>query len=283
MDYKEANDIVLIFDLEQTLLKKGLSLDHIAYLKDNNPKSLDEYYSYYDYIPLKDKKDVLVVTKKIIGIDRANNRASFFNNAVGRCKSELNIYRMATAIEHIREDTLKQLHDWYENLYDSVDLIYFIDADVYQVGCDGNHRSLYANIIDAPLIKANVRCYKCNEKKQKTFLYYKKICSDYMVISVCQNFYDNTEVTFLYNTKKYVIEGYDSPIKNGQYCWEQISILAAQLCKDFNYLKKDWLITFFGENSLAKDIFLKCFCKDPKQASRMYQHIYQRKKLDQEE
>lgn len=190
MDYDEANKIVSEFDLEGTLLQKGVSPEHIAYLREKNPKDLNEYYIYFDHISKNDKKNTLVETQKIIGISRANKKASFYDNAEGGCGSELNVYRMATAIEHITNDALEQLYNWYENLYDPVALIYFSDEDVYKVGRDGNHRSLYAYIVGAPLIKAEVHYYKRNEEKYRTFLFYKKICSDYAVVSVDRNFYD---------------------------------------------------------------------------------------------
>lgn len=276
MDYMEANDIVNNIDLERVLLQKGLSAEHIAYLKANNPNDFFEYYEYYEHISENDKKNVLVETKKIIGISRTNVNASFYDNAAGRCKSELNVYRMATVIEHIKNDALGQLYAWYENLYDPVNLIYFSDEDVYEVGRDGNHRSLYANIIGAPLIKADVAYYSRNDEKYKTFLHFKEICCKFKLKSVEQDIYGNTEFTFSYNNEEYVVTGYVNPKINGQYSIEQIDTLASQLNEDWRFIKKDRLISFLKKHSRVSNMVLKALCKDSKQAYRLNQHIWLR-------
>ena len=43
MDYSEANNIVHNVDLERVLLQKGVSAEHVAYLKDKHPHNCDEY------------------------------------------------------------------------------------------------------------------------------------------------------------------------------------------------------------------------------------------------
>lgn len=276
MDYMEANDIVYNVDLERALVQKGVSAEHIAYLKANNPKDFFEYYEYYEHISENDKNKVLVETKKIIGISRANVCASFYDNATGRYESELNVYRMATAIEHIRDDALGQLYAWYENLYDPVALIYFSDEDVYKVGRDGNHRSLYANVIGAPFIKADVAYYRRNDEKYKTFLHFKEVCCKYKLESVEPSIYGDPEFTFSYNNEEYVVTGYVNPKINGQYSIEQIDTLASQLKEDWRFIKKDRLISFLKKHSRVSNMVLKALCKDSKQAYRLHQHIWHR-------
>lgn len=280
MNYEEANDIVLKSDLEQILHQKGLSLKHIASLKSRRPDHLNDYYTYYDHISNNDKKEILVEPQKIVGIDRANKNASFFDNATGRCNTELNVYNMATAIEHISNDTLEQLYTWYKNLYNPVALIYFSDEDVYDVGRDGNHRSLYANIIGAPLIKADVDYYMRDEEKYNAYLNYKKLCSDYALLSVQLNDNGVSEATFLYNNKEYTVAGYAYPFKDMQCSKEQIAELAEQLNYDFKHLKFDWLISFLGKHLQARKLYLKFVLKDSIQARRLHQHIIQRNNID---
>jgi hypothetical protein len=279
MDYGEANDIVHNVDLERVLLRKGVSAEHIAYLKNKYPHDFDEYYDYYEHISENDEKNALIETKKIVGISRTNINASFYDNAAGRCKSELNVYRMAEAINHICGDTLEQLYTWYENLYDPVALIYFSDEDVYKVGRDGNHRALYANIIGAPLIKAEVAYYRRNEVNYNTFLYFKEVCSKYALESIESDYYNHAEVTFRYNDEEYAITGYTNPEKNGRYCIERINKLADQLKNDFRYLENDQLIGFWGKHPLIADICLKFLSRDSAQVYRLYQHIHERNKL----
>ena len=282
MDYDDANNIVYDVDLEQALLQKGVSAEHIAYLREKKPKDFYEYYNYYEHISPNDKEKVLVDPKKIIGISRANTDASLYDNAAGRCKSELNVYRMVTSIEHIRDDTLEQLYSWYENLYDPVAIIYFSDEDVYKVGRDGNHRSLYANIIGVPSIKADVAYYKRNEEKYNIFLYFKEICSKYELDSVESDDYGyDVEAVFRYNNAEYVVTGYTNPEKNGRYCIEQINKLADQLKKDWRYIKNDQLISFWEKHPLITDVCLNFLAKDSAQAYRLYQHIHERNKLHQ--
>lgn len=277
MDYSEANNIVHNVDLERVLLQKGVSAEHVAYLKEKHPHNCDEYYDYYEHISEKDEKNALIETKKIVGISRTNINASFYDNAAGRYKSELNVYRMAEAINHICDDTLGQLYAWYENLYDPVALVYFSDEDIYKVGRDGNHRALYANIIGAPLIKAEVAYYRLNEVKYKTFLYFKEVCCKYKLESVEPTIYGEPEFSFSYNTEEYVVTGYVNPKINGQYNTEQIDTLASQLNEDWRFIKKDRLISFLKKHSRVSNMILKAFCKDSKQAHRLNQHIWQRK------
>ena len=279
MDYSEANNIVHNVDLERVLLQKGVSAEHVAYLKDKHPHNCDEYYDYYEHISEKDEKNALIETKKIIGISRTNINASFYDNAAGRYKSELNVYRMAEAINHICDDTLGQLYAWYENLYDPVALVYFSDEDIYKVGRDGNHRALYASIVGAPLIKAEVAYYRRNEVKYNTFLYFKEVFSEYELESVESDNYNHAEVTFRYNNEEYVVTGYTNPEKNGRYCVEQIDKLADQLKNDFIYIENDQLIDFWGKHPLIADVCLKFLSKDSAQVYRLYQHIHERNKL----
>lgn len=280
MNYDDANNIVHNINLEQTLLQKGVSIEHIAYLREKKPKRFNEYNNYYEHVSLNDKEKVLVDTKKIIGISRANINASLYDNAVGRCMSELNVYNMATAIKHIRDDTLEQLYSWYEKLLCPVDLIYYSDEDVYAVDIEGNHRSLYANIVGVPSIKADVAYYKRNEEKYNIFICFKDICSKYGLESIETDYYcHDVEAVFYYNNKKYVVTGYANPQKDGLLCMKQINTLAEQLEKDWRYIKDDQLIGLLGKHRLIAKMFSELLIKDSAQAYRLYQHIHGRIKL----
>lgn len=280
MNYDDANNIVHNINLERALLQKGVSIEHIAYLREKKPKRFKEYNDYYEYISLNDKGNVLVDTKKIIGIPRANVNASLYDNAAGKCMSKLNVYNMATAIKHICDDTLEQLYIWYEKSLCPVDLIYYSDEDVYAVDSEGNHRSLYANIVGVPFIRANVAFYKRNEDKYNIFMCFNEICDKYGVESIETDYYSHdVEVVFYYKKEKYVVKGYTSPRKDGIFCMKKINILAEQLEEDSRYIKDTRLIDILGKHRMIANMFFRFFIKDSTQAYRLYQHIHRRKKL----
>ena len=283
MDFDEANELIEHTDLEKVLIGKGVQLDHINYLKYNCPIFLEDFYEEcYEREVDKDCKGVLVSPKKIVSINRANCEFSFYDNAAGKCSSDLNVYRMAKAIMHIKNDTLKQIYSWYETLYYPVDLIYLEDEDIYMIGCDGNHRSLYALIVNAPVIKANVSYYKKNVEVYKAYLQYKALSDTYALIDIdSSSFYQMKakEYFFDYNGKEYYVEGYTFPKdeNTNQYSKVKVEQLENELRSDWKYLNSKILVNGIGKNYKVLDFCLNLTCKDDKQRKRIRQHIIKRR------
>lgn len=169
MDYNDANQIISETNLEEELIKKGVTDKHIQYIKNTKNKYVDNYQKYYDYV--EDRKNILVDPIKIKIIPRMSTKYSLYDAASGEFDCGLNVYRMAYAVLHIKNDSLSTLYNWYECKCDPVGLIYYMDDDVYMVSPDGSHRSLYCIIVGAPKIRANVSIYRKNRKK-----YLKYVC-----------------------------------------------------------------------------------------------------------
>lgn len=269
---EEAYEIVENVDLEIELVAKGINPGHIKYIKENRPEFDADYSDYYEQDSDNDRERVLVEPKKIKGITRANFDLSYYANANGEGSSNLNVFRMAEAVEHIKNDELKEIYKWYKDLYDPVKLIYYSDDDVYVVGSDGNHRSLYAIIANAPMIRADVRYYKKDINKYQAFLRMLSILRQYDLRLEWNQAYTDKEFIFKFRDLEYSVRGYIDPKNFEGYDHDKMNQLENQLESDWKYLGNNKLIFYLSRYSFLKRLFLKIFINE-EQALRIEKHI----------
>lgn len=275
MEIMKAIDIIKNINLEKELLIKGVTKEHIDYIKNVKVQCLSELYKYYDKDTSIKQIETLVSPKKIVDIGRANPNESLYDCANGTSstrndnRADLNCFSMAIALKHIVNDTLNDIYRWYAEYCDPIKLVYFSDDDVYQVGCDGNHRSLYALIVDAPKVRAIVTTYKKNSKKYKAHLRWAQLSKEYNIS------YGLLEESIIFKGEhsEYKVKGYTLPEKFNSYCEDSIQKLELELASDFQILIHKKLILLSKRYSFAKKHFLKFFCNTQLQRQRIIQHI----------
>lgn len=276
MDYEDANRIVKEVDLEKILMSKGVSEEHINFIKT---RKLNQTPFFNDYYVAADNENItkLVPTKKIGGIHRASARNSIIDNAMGKCKSELNVYRMATAISKIQENSLDELYEWYEKGCDPVRLVHYTDDDTYHVSGDGNHRSLYALTIGAPVIQAKVRLYIIDNQKKRNYDFFEYLKEKYHIVALWESnrWFNATVITeFKYEDRSYFVKGYlykeDTDAQK-----EEINLgnFEKQLEIDYRVLSK-WYFNKDSRFSKFAIILMKFFYKkyDTQSLDRVMQH-----------
>ena len=277
MEFIEVNEIDKKTDLEKELRRLGISEQHIKYIKNTKPQVLNDFINYYERDEDRDKINVLVQPYKIVDIPRANNQESLYSNAAGVCESELDIGRMTKAICHIKNDSLQQIYYWYEDMYHPISLNYYEEDDCFAVGGDGNHRALYALIVNAPAIKANVYYWRKNNASYEAYLKYKEACKLYGLeyIHIPLQNYLNKRFYFVENDYSYYVEGYTDPKteKSGIYDLDKVNKLISELRSDWKYLKHKWLINFLHKHVNLALKLLKTINLEENQQKRLWHHI----------
>ena len=159
-------------DLEQYLLDKGVSAEHINKMKckilKQHRKELYEYYDGYG-----DYKEDTVLLKKVTQVRRGTVGQSVYEN-VRTLDGEREKESFEKCLEELDLTTLEEVKKWYEEPYekpnkrlpDSVLMFYYEDVGEYYVH-EGNHRTLTAMLIGAEKIKAKVAVAHYDKKKKK--------------------------------------------------------------------------------------------------------------------
>lgn len=147
-------------DLEQFLLKIGVSQGHIDRMKQERCTTSWEFQLFYEVVG-KPEYDMRVPVEKIHGLTgtRGKDGASWWEHFTGKAGSIV-----PDRIEYLRgrleEMGLEQFREHFAESRYSVDLGYYPEHDVYIVEHDGNHRSLWAKIVGAPVIIATVHHFR---------------------------------------------------------------------------------------------------------------------------
>lgn len=279
MDFDEANKIVSDTELEGLLISKGISKDHIANIKTEKLNQEVGFYKYYESVD-SEEVEILVQTNKINGIHRASSQHSIFNNAAGKCYSELNVLKMATAITEIQEKSLSQLYDWYERGCYPVRLVHYLDDDIYAVSGDGNHRCLYARVIGAPVIRAEVSKQRINHEKKENYQYSQRLKEEYSISQFGNMTGSYNFIEFKFRDNKYIVCGYEYRISsNSQPEAVNLTTIEKELQSDFKLLNK-WYLKINKKVSGAVFLFLKYICKyDRKSLYRVKDHYNRRMKI----
>ncbi|WP_343310521.1 hypothetical protein AAHT65_16525 [Bacillus atrophaeus] len=148
-------------ELEEILLKKGVSDSHIKDIKSTLNFNEDPFLFYYK--EFENEKPVFkhIPLSKIKSLGcRGSSGLSWFDHACCRKGSNIDIRRSNRAYQYLEKQTLEEFQSFYKE--SPVRLIYFQDDDFYAVNGDGTHRTLWAKVTGAPTILAEITIAKKN-------------------------------------------------------------------------------------------------------------------------
>ncbi len=226
--YEDEDGIFFEFqeDLEQFLLRYGVSSQHIS---DVKVKLLQDSRSfYYDYE--KSLEEIkLVPLDKVIGTSRATVGFSVFDNVRMMRQGEREPSRFTRCLSFLKNMTLTELKESYSQLYYPVVMTYYSDEDCYFLTSDGNHRTLTAMLLGADYIKAIVSIAHCNYEKKSKFEMTNEFYKKYNIVDIFQ-FNGKYEITFKVNGMIYSLYGFDLA-KSNESCYEIIDRLSYEIDK----------------------------------------------------
>ncbi|ARI75657.1 hypothetical protein [Halobacillus mangrovi] len=161
--------------LEELLLRKGVKQEHILDLSNEKVKSDKVYRSFFDYDPHYDA-EVLVPVNKIKGLtfSRGKENYSWWDHANMKA-GNIDPHKFRGLQEKLEETTLVEFEKWFvDKNFPMMQLYYYEDFDEYYVGSDGNHRSIWAKLIDAKYIKAEIVKYRINHQRYEKYKLHEK-------------------------------------------------------------------------------------------------------------
>lgn len=147
-------------DYERFLLQMGVSLGYIDRMKREACTTSSEFHLFYEMV-WKPEYHVQVPVEKIIGLtgSRGKDGASWWDHFTGKAG-----FIVRDRIEYLRgrleEMGLERFREHFSDKRYPVDLGYYPEHDVYIVEHDGNHRTLWAKIVGAPVICATVHPFR---------------------------------------------------------------------------------------------------------------------------
>lgn len=198
-------------DLKQYLLDKGVAITHINKMKE---KILEpDRDAYYDFSKIgSSQRDYidLVPLEKVIGTSRCTAGLSVFENVRTMYDGERAPHRFTNCFSFLEKLSLSELRKSYEELYDPVKMVYYVDDDKYYLSSNGNHRTLTAMIIGAEYIRAKVTDANCNTLKKEKYIFSQKFLDRYKIVKImCSgNIYD---IMFKDEIGVYEVCGYSGP------------------------------------------------------------------------
>ncbi|WP_455931443.1 hypothetical protein [Priestia aryabhattai] len=205
---------------EEKLLSVGVSKEHISFLKQNKLKSLGELAEFFELGKVEEVK--LVPVSKIKGLNglRGASNYSWLDHADGKagnlCKRRLDSFQ-----KKLDNTSLDSFRKWFEsdeflNTHDKVQFNYYDKYDEYYVG-NGNHRTLWAKLVDAKYINARVVTHHYNFVKHEN---YKKNYEEY------HQKIKNSDENFLklLNTCNLELKYGDNKVERDQIAYEDFRI-----------------------------------------------------------
>lgn len=163
-----------IFIDESYLIKRGISKDHLDQMKKELVQLDIGYHYFYDMVDTEE--DVLVPVNKIQGLSSTRGEAnrSWFNH-IARKAGGLSLTRLNSLRRSLENQGLESFRESFKEREYQVRLIHYDEEDNYYVGGDGNHRTVWAKIVNAPSICARVSRYKINHKNRTNYQAVRKL------------------------------------------------------------------------------------------------------------
>ena len=170
----------ITIDLEKELLSKGVSEKNIEILKSKTgvmPEDLEECY----YYAKRSEEKQIIETSKISWFTstRVNEHETLWTNIMAPAcddhRERFSQMRLAICFNHFFEDQFEDFCEWYQdNDEEPIKLNYYIQDDRYEVGGNGNHRTLVARVTNVPLLLATVHFFERDEAKYEEMIDKKK-------------------------------------------------------------------------------------------------------------
>jgi len=118
--------------------------------------------------PERDYVD-LVPMDKVIGTSRGTAGLSVYENVRAMYRGDREPHRFKNCFSFLDKLPLGELRKSYEELYNPVKMVHYVDDDEYFVSSDGNHRTLTAMLVGAEYIRAKVTNGHCDTIKKEKF------------------------------------------------------------------------------------------------------------------
>lgn len=205
------NMFIFSSDLTEYLMKYGISIEHINKMKLKileNDKNVyqnfaDSDSSERDYVDL-------VPLDKVIGTSRGTPGLSIFENVRAMYRGDREPHRFMNCLSFLDKMSLEELRKSYEELYNPVKMVYYVDDDEYFLSGDGNHRTLTAMLVGAKFIRAKVTNGYCDNQKKEKYFCSKAFKAKYKIVYIMSS----DEIYYIYfkdDKGVYEIRGYPGP------------------------------------------------------------------------
>lgn len=210
--YDEKNNMfVFTDDLTEYLLKYGISIEHINNMKNKILENDREAYQNFPPLNSSERDYVdLVPLNKVIGTSRGTAGLSVYENVRTMYRGAREPYRFENCLSFLDKLPLEELRKSYENLYEPVRMMYYVDDDEYFLCGDGNHRTLTAMLVGAECILAKITNAHCDTKKKEKFFCSKEFKIKYKIVNIMSSG-DMYDISFKDDNGVYEICGYPSP------------------------------------------------------------------------
>lgn len=146
-------------EMEIFLINQGISPQHLKKIKCSMVGTAAEYFHYY--LHEKEEQNLLVPLDKVKGLSHSRGIPGFswWDHLIQK-EGNLSYLRINHLYRSLQEQGLQEFRQSFSEVTYKIKLHYYMEQDEYYVSIDGNHRALWAKIVDAPYICADVSFYK---------------------------------------------------------------------------------------------------------------------------
>lgn len=207
--YDEENDMYKYNGNFFEFLKKiGVTEKHILDMQHKFlQKSHDRYYDFVNWDSVENNYEKIVPLDKCIGTSRGTVGWSVYDNVCKMYSGDREPGRFEDCFSYLEKMTMEELKKSYENLYNPVKMVYYVDEDKYFVSTDGNHRTLTAMLIGAQGIKAKVTNAYCNYELKRKFECWEEFKQQFSIYRVLQRG-SRWDITFRDEMGYFEVRGY---------------------------------------------------------------------------
>lgn len=201
-------------DLKEYLLNHGVESEHISKMQCKTLElDRDTYYDFPEIGSCQRDYIALVPLENVIGTSRGTVGLSVYENVRTMCRGEREPHRFADCFSYFEKLPLNQLRKSYEDLYEPVIMVHYVDDDRYFVTNNGNHRTLIAMLVGAKYIRAKVTDAQCNELKKKKYTYSKAFMHKYHIVSIMRSI-NTYDISYVDEIGTYEVCGYQGPTED---------------------------------------------------------------------
>lgn len=213
--YYDENDDMFVFedDLMEYLLQHGICSEHIHKMQTKILESRRDAYQNYPPSNSAERNYVdLVPLDKVIGTSRGTEGQSVYENVRVMYRGDREPNRFERCLSFLDTMSLEELRKSYEELYDPVEMEYYVDDDAYYLTSNGNHRTLVAMLVGAKYIRAKVTNGYCDTSKKEKFLCSKEFKEKYKIENIMRDYLNSSfDISFKDDKGVYEICGYPGP------------------------------------------------------------------------
>lgn len=212
----DVEDDISIFDGDFECYLKDIGVDD-EHIKKMQCKILQEDRDRYQDFPDlgSPERDYiqLVPLNKVIGTCRGTVGWSVYENVRKMYRGDREPGRFQRCFGYLQELTLDELKQSYQELYNPVKMVHYVDDDEYYLSGDGNHRTLTAMLVGAEKIKARVTNAYCNPLKKRKCEYARVFEQKYGIYRIMRSG-SRYDITYKDETGYYEIRGYQGLYEN---------------------------------------------------------------------